>query len=122
MHCANARGLVGFLAQHPMVERVNYPGLASHPNHAIAARQMSDYGAMLSLLVRGGREPTLAVAGKLRLFTNATSLGGCESLVEHRASVEGASPVSPQNLLRVSVGLEHVDDLIADFDQALDLA
>ena len=120
MHCANARGLVGFLAQHPMVERVNYPGLASHPNHAIAARQMSDYGAMLSLLVRGGRERTLAVAGKLRLFTNATSLGGCESLVEHRASVEGASPVSPQNLLRVSVGLEHVDDLIADFAQALD--
>ena len=120
MHCANARGLVGFLAQHPMVERVNYPGLASHPNHAIAARQMSDYGAMLSLLVRGGRERTLAVAGKLRLFTNATSLGGCESLVEHRASVEGSNPVSPQNLLRVSVGLEHVDDLIADFAQALD--
>jgi cystathionine gamma-synthase len=120
IHCANARGLVGFLAQHPMVERVNYPGLASHPNHAIAARQMSDYGAMLSLLVRGGREPTLAVAGKLRLFTNATSLGGCESLVEHRASVEGSNPVSPQNLLRVSVGLEHVDDLIADFAQALD--
>ena len=122
MHCANARRLVEFLAQHPMVERVNYPGLASHPNHAIATRQMSDYGAMLSLLVRGGRERTLAVAGKLQLFTNATSLGGCESLVEHRASVEGASPVSPQNLLRVSVGLEHVDDLIADFDQALDLA
>jgi cystathionine gamma-synthase len=120
MHCANARGLVGFLAQHPMVERVNYPGLASHPNHAIAARQMSDYGAMLSLLVRGGRERTLAVAGNLRLFTNATSLGGCESLVEHRASVEGSNPVSPQNLLRVSVGLEHVDDLIADFAQALD--
>jgi len=119
MHCANARALVEFLAQHPMVERVNYPGLASHPNHAIAGRQMSDYGAMLSILVRGDRERTLAVAGKLRLFTNATSLGGCESLVEHRASVEGAKPVSPQNLLRVSVGLEHVDDLIADFAQAL---
>jgi len=119
MHCANARGLVEFLAQHPMVERVNYPGLASHPGHAIAARQMSDYGAMLSILVRGGRERTLAVAGKLRLFTNATSLGGCESLIEHRASVEGPNPVSPQNLLRVSVGLEHVDDLVADFAQAL---
>ena len=119
MHCANARALVEFLAQHPMVERVNYPGLASHPNHAIAGRQMSDYGAMLSILVRGDRERTLAVAGKLRLFTNATSLGGCESLVEHRASVEGAHPVSPQNLLRVSVGLEHVDDLVADFAQAL---
>jgi len=119
MHCANAHGLVEFLAMHPAVERVNYPGLPSHPNHAIAARQMSDYGAMLSILVRGGRERTLAVAGKLRLFTNATSLGGCESLVEHRASVEGTNPVSPQNLLRVSVGLEHVDDLIADFAQAL---
>jgi cystathionine gamma-synthase len=80
---------------------------------------MSDYGAMLSILVHGGRERTLAVAGKLKLFTNATSLGGCESLVEHRASVEGANPVSPQNLLRVSVGLEHVHDLIADFAQAL---
>ena len=120
MHCANARRLADFLSRHPAIEQLNYPGLASHPGHAIAARQMSDYGAMLSLLVRGGRERTLAVAGKLRLFTNATSLGGCESLVEHRASVEGSNPVSPQNLLRVSVGLEHVDDLIADFAQALD--
>jgi cystathionine gamma-synthase len=119
MHCANARGLVEFLSRHPTIERVNYPGIDSHPGHAIAARQMSDYGAMLSILVRGGRERTLAVAGKLKLFTNATSLGGCESLVEHRASVEGANPVSPQNLLRVSVGLEHVDDLVADFAQAL---
>ena len=119
MHCANARRLVEFLSRHPTIERVNYPGIDSHPGHAIAARQMSDYGAMLSILVRGGRERTLAVAGKLKLFTNATSLGGCESLVEHRASVEGANPVSPQNLLRVSVGLEHVDDLVADFAQAL---
>ena len=74
---------------------------------------------MLSIEVRGGREAALATAGKLRLFINATSLGGCESLVEHRASVEGATPVSPQNLLRISVGLEHADDLIADLDQAL---
>jgi len=113
------RLLVGRLSTHPAVEQVNYPGLPAHPGHVIAARQMSDYGAMLSILVRGGRERTLAVAGKLRLFTNATSLGGCESLIEHRASVEGPNPVSPQNLLRVSVGLEHVDDLIADFAQAL---
>ena len=119
LHCANARRLVEFLSTHPAIEQVNYPGLPAHPGHAIAARQMSDYGAMLSILVRGGRERTLAVAGKLRLFTNATSLGGCESLIEHRASVEGPNPVSPQNLLRVSVGLEHVDDLIADFAQAL---
>ncbi len=119
LHCANARKLSEFLASHPAVERVNYPGLATHHGHAVAARQMSDFGAMLSILVRGGREDALAVAGRLRLFTNATSLGGCESLVEHRASVEGPNPVSPQNLLRVSVGLEHVDDLIADFEQAL---
>jgi cystathionine gamma-synthase len=118
-HCANARRIAGFLSGHPAVDRVNYPGLASHEGHAIAARQMSDFGAMLSIELRGGREATLAVAGKLRLFTNATSLGGCESLVEHRASVEGPDPVSPQNLLRISVGLEHVDDLIADLDQAL---
>lgn len=119
LHCANARRVAEFLAAHPSIERVNYPGLATHVGHAIAARQMNDYGAMLSIELRGGRDAALATAGKLRLFTNATSLGGCESLVEHRASVEGANPVSPQNLLRLSVGLEHADDLIADLDQAL---
>ena len=119
LHCANARRLADFLATHPAIERVNYPGLAAHAGHSVAARQMSDYGAMLSIEVRGGREAALAAAGRLRLFTNATSLGGCESLIEHRASVEGPSPVSPQNLLRISVGLEHVDDLVADFAQAL---
>lgn len=118
-HCRNARVLAAFLAAHPAVEAVHYPGLASHPNHAVAAAQMSDFGGMLSVRIRGGRDATLAVAGKLQLFTNATSLGGCESLVEHRASVEGANPVSPQNLLRLSVGLEHPDDLIADWRQAL---
>ena len=118
-HCANARKIAGFLSTHPSVERVNYPGLASHDGHVIAARQMSDFGAMLSVELRGGREATLAMAGRLHLFTNATSLGGCESLVEHRASVEGPDPVSPQNLLRISVGLEHADDLIADLAQAL---
>jgi cystathionine gamma-synthase len=118
-HCANARKVAEFLATHPAIERVNYPGLVSHAGHAIAARQMSDFGAMLSIELRGGREATLAMAGKLRLFTNATSLGGCESLVEHRASVEGPNPVSPQNLLRISVGLEHADDLVADLRQAL---
>ena len=118
-HCANARKIAGFLSTHPSVERVNYPGLASHGGHAIAARQMSDFGAMLSVELHGGREATLAAAGRLHLFTNATSLGGCESLVEHRASVEGPDPVSPQNLLRISVGLEHADDLIADLAQAL---
>ena len=119
MHCANARKVVHFLAAHPAIERVNWPGLASHPGHAIAARQMQDFGAMLSIEMRGGREAALAMTGKLRVFTNATSLGGCESLIEHRASVEGPNPRSPQNLLRISIGLEHADDLIADLAQAL---
>jgi len=119
MHCANARKLATYLASHPAVARVNWPGLPSHPGHAIAARQMRDFGAMLSIELHGGREAALAVAGKLRVFTNATSLGGCESLVEHRASVEGAHTRSPQNLLRISVGLEDGDDLVADFAQAL---
>ncbi len=119
MHCANARQLATFLATHPAVARVNWPGLPTHPGHAIASAQMRDFGAMLSIELRGGREAALAVAGKLRVFTNATSLGGCESLVEHRASVEGANPRSPQNLLRISVGLEDGDDLVADFAQAL---
>jgi cystathionine gamma-synthase len=119
MHCANARAVAEFLASQAAVERVNYPGLASHPGHAIAARQMSDFGGMLSIEMRGGKDAALKLAGGLKLFTNATSLGGCESLVEHRASVEGANPVSPPNLLRISVGLEHADDLIADLAQAL---
>jgi cystathionine gamma-synthase len=120
MHCANARVLAEFLAAHPAVARVNWPGLTTHPGHAVARAQMKDFGAMLSVQLRGGREAALAAAGKLQLFTNATSLGGCESLVEHRASVEGPKPVSPQDLLRVSVGLEHPDDLVADWTQALD--
>lgn len=119
MHCANARKIAAFLAAHPAVERVNYPGLPSHPGHALAARQMRDFGGMLSVQLRGGREAALAAAAKVRIFTNATSLGGCESLIEHRASVEGPTPSSPQNLLRLSVGLEHADDLVADLAQAL---
>ena len=119
LHCANAQRIATFLAEHPAIERVNFPGLPSHPGHAIAARQMSGSGAMLNIELAGGREAALAVAGNLRLFHNATSLGGCESLVEHRASVEGSQPTSPQNLLRLSVGLEHVDDLVADLRQAL---
>lgn len=119
LHCANARKVAGFLASRDEIQRVNYPGLASHPGHAVAARQMQDFGGMLSIELCGGRAAALSMAGQLRLFTNATSLGGCESLVEHRASVEGANPTSPQNLLRISVGLEDSDDLIADLAQAL---
>ena len=119
LHCSNARKVAEFLETQPQLERVNYPGLASHAGHALAAKQMRDFGGMLSVQLRGGREAALAMAGKLHLFTNATSLGGCESLVEHRASTEGTHTTTPQNLLRLSIGLEHVDDLIADLAQAL---
>jgi cystathionine gamma-synthase len=119
-HCSNAKKIAEFLSTHSAVEKVNYPGLASHRNHAIAKSQMRDFGGMISIHIKGGREATLAFAGKLKLFTNATSLGGCESLIEHRASVEGPNPVSAQNLLRISTGLEHVDDLIEDLRQAFE--
>ncbi|HLS84457.1 MAG TPA: aminotransferase class I/II-fold pyridoxal phosphate-dependent enzyme [Arenimonas sp.] len=118
-HCRNARLIAERLAAHPAVTAVAWPGLATHPGHDVAARQMRDYGAMLSVRVRGGREAALRVAGGFRLVRNATSLGGPETLVEHRASVEGSMRQSPGDLLRVSVGLEHPDDLIADFEQAL---
>ncbi|KFL37376.1 trans-sulfuration enzyme family protein [Arenimonas donghaensis] len=119
-HCRNAKALAEFLSTHPAVEAVHYPGLAAHPGHAIAARQMSDFGGMLSFRAKGGREAALRIAGALRLAINATSLGGPETLVEHRASIEGENTVSPANLLRVSVGLEHPDDLLADFGRALE--
>lgn len=119
LHCANARKVAEFLAAHPAVERVNWPGLPTHPGHATAARQMRDFGAMLSIEVKGGYEAAFAVARKTRLFTNATSLGGCESLIEHRASSEGAHTHSPPALVRISVGLEDAGDLLADLDQAL---
>ncbi len=118
-HCENARQVAEFLATHPQVERVNYPSLTSHRGHEIATRQMSAGGGMLSFVVRGGAEAAMAAAGKLRLFVRATSLGGVESLVEHRASIAGESPLTPQGLLRVSIGLEHPDDLIEDLAQAL---
>ncbi|MEZ4719450.1 MAG: PLP-dependent transferase [Caldilineaceae bacterium] len=118
-HCANARAVATFLAGHPRIERVNYPGLPDHPGHEIAARQMSDFGGMLSIQVRGDAADALALTGRLRLFIRATSLGGVESLVEHRKSVEGPQSPTPDNLLRLSVGLEHSDDLIADLAQAL---
>lgn len=118
-HCRNARALAEWLAAQPAVAQVLYPGLPNHPGHAIASKQMRDYGGMFSVRMRGGRDAALAFAGRLQLFVNATSLGGCESLVEHRASVEGETPVSPQDLLRFSVGVEHVDDLRDDLAQAL---
>ena len=118
-HCENALKVAQFLAHHERIERVNYPALASHAGHDIAARQMSAFGGMLSFEVRGGREAAMAVAAKARLFTRATSLGGVESLIEHRASVTGESPLTPHGLLRASIGLEHPEDLIEDLAQAL---
>ncbi len=117
---ASAQRVAEFLADHPAVERVNYPGLDSHAGHAIAARQMTNgFGGMLSFHVQGGAEQAMAVAARLQLFTRATSLGGIESLIEHRASIEGPTSTTPQNLLRVSIGIEHVDDLIDDLRQAI---
>jgi cystathionine gamma-synthase len=122
LHQDNAMAVATALAAHPKVSVVHYPGLASHPGHALAARQMRGFGGMLSFQVAGGREAALRACSALRLFLGATSLGGCESLVEHRASVEGPQPVSPPDLLRLSVGLEHADDLVDDLRQALEHA
>ncbi|HEX9069028.1 MAG TPA: aminotransferase class V-fold PLP-dependent enzyme [Ktedonobacterales bacterium] len=118
-HCENARRVAEHLAGHAGVAAVHYPGLSSHTGHAVAARQMRDFGGMLSFEVRGGRAEALALCARTQLFAHATSLGGPESLIEHRASVEGPTTKTPEGLLRVSVGLEHADDLIADFDAAL---
>jgi cystathionine gamma-synthase len=108
-----------FLAAHARVERTFYPGLPTHPTHELAQRQMRLFGAIVSFCVPGAAPEALAVAARLALFTRATSLGGIESLVEHRASIEGPTTRTPQNLLRLSIGLEHPDDLIADLEQAL---
>jgi cystathionine gamma-synthase len=116
---ASAMALAEFLAAHPRVEKVHYPGLSSHPAHDVARRQMASFGGMLSVQAGAGREEAIAIASRLALFTQATSLGGTESLIEHRASVEGPATRAPENLLRVSVGLEHVEDLKEDFDAAL---
>jgi cystathionine gamma-synthase len=106
---------------HPAVEAVMYPGLASHPGHEIAARQMTGgFGGVLSIGVRGGATAALEVAKRCELFKRATSLGGVESLIEHRYTVEGDDSDVPENLLRLSIGLEHVDDLIDDLETALD--
>lgn len=107
------------LAAHPAVSRVNYPGLPSHPGHETARRQMSAFGSMISFHVGAGREAAIAAVGRTRLFTRATSLGGVESLIEHRATSEGAASTAPPDLIRLSIGLEHPEDLVADLAQAL---
>ena len=118
-HCRNAVEIARFLEKHPLVHTVHYPGLTSHPGHQIAQKQMSGFGGMLSIQVRGGAEMAAKVAASTKIFTQATSLGGVESLIEHRAPVEGATTKTPSDLIRISVGLEHVSDLLEDLAAAL---
>ncbi len=117
---ASAATFAAHFDGHADILRVLYPGLASHPGHEIARAQMQDgFGAMLSLRVRGGRDRAVRLAGRLEVFKRATSLGSTESLVEHRASVEGATTLCPDDLLRLSIGIEPVETLIEDVEQAL---
>ncbi|MER8874254.1 PLP-dependent aspartate aminotransferase family protein [Mesorhizobium sp. M0663] len=118
-HCEGAQKVAEALASHPRVEKVLFPGLQTDPGHDLAKRQMSHYGAMLSFIVKGGADAAMAVAGRLEVIARATSLGGTHSLIEHRASVEGAKSKAPGGLLRMSVGLEHPQDIIDDLMQAL---
>jgi cystathionine gamma-synthase len=116
----SAMAIARHFAGHPAVAGVLYPGLPSHPGHALAARQMQGgFGGMLSMRLSGGETAAVSSAARMRVWKRATSLGGVESLVEHRASIEGPGSPCPSDLLRFSVGLESVDDLIADIEQAL---
>ena len=117
----SAQRIAEFLSKQPKskIEAVHYPGLPSHPGHKIAAVQMSGFGGMMSIQVKGGQAEAFKLVAGLKLFSHATSLGGTHSLIEHRASAEGPNTRSPANLLRLSIGLEHPDDLIEDLGEAL---
>ena len=118
--CASAERIARALADDPRVVEVRYPGLPEHPGHAVAARQMhGGFGGMLSIRLAGGEPHAWETAARLQVFKRATSLGGVESLVEHRASIEGPGTPCPPDLLRLSVGIEAVEDLLADLDRAL---
>ena len=117
-HAQNAALIAKFLEENIHIEKVYYPGLKGHLGHEIAKNQMSSFGGMMSLLVKGGSDEARMVVNSVKLFTQATSLGGVESLIEHRASIEGPETKTPQNLIRISVGLENVEDLIEDLEQA----
>jgi cystathionine gamma-synthase len=124
-HCANAERVVELLTAHPAVDRVLYPGLPDHPGYEVAAKQMRGFGGMVSFTLRGGEQAALRVCERTRVFTLAESLGGVESLIEHpgrmtHASVAGSSLEVPADLVRLSVGIESIDDLLADLSQALD--
>jgi cystathionine gamma-synthase len=123
-HSANGRIVAEFLQAHDAVERVFYPGLRTHPGHAVAARQMRDYSGMVSFTTRGGYEAAAEIVGRTKVFQLAESLGGIESLIEHpgmmtHASVAGTGAEVEASLIRLSVGIEHIDDLLADLRQAL---
>ncbi|MCK6626561.1 MAG: cystathionine gamma-synthase [Anaerolineae bacterium] len=124
-HCANAKQIAAFLVEHPAVARVHYPGLPGDPGHTLAARQMHDFGGMISFILKGGEPAARKMVAATRIFTLAESLGGVESLIEHPAAMTHASvtdsplAVDP-GLVRLSVGVEHVEDLLADLEQALD--
>jgi cystathionine gamma-synthase len=121
--CDNAAKIAAHFERHLHVEAVLYPGLKRSPGHEVAARQMKGgFGGMLSIRVKGGEAAAIATAANVRLWKRATSLGGTESLIEHRASVEGAGTPAPADLLRLSAGVEHAGDLIADLEQALQRA
>jgi len=116
----NALAIARHFSNHPMIERVLYPGLASHPSHAIAKKQMVDgYGGMMSLLIRGSLAQATKFCTLLKVIVPATSLGGVESLAEHRKTVEGPTSPLPDNLVRLSIGIENVNDLVADIERAL---
>ena len=123
-HSANARAIADFLVGHPAVAEVRWPGLESHPGHDVAARQMSDFGGMVSYRLKEGEEAAVAACGRTRVFTLGESLGGVESLIEHpalmtHASAAGSRLEVPGDLVRLSVGIESVTDLLADLDRAL---
>jgi cystathionine gamma-synthase len=119
LQCTTARRVASFLDEHAHVDAVHHPSLPHHPGHEVAAQQMDDFGGMLSFEVKGGRDAAMDVAARVKVFRRATSLGGTESLIEHRASIEPEGTLTPPGLLRLSMGLEHVDDLIEDLAHAL---
>ncbi len=121
--CSSAMAIAAHFQGHPAIAQVLYPGLQTHPGHAIAARQMQGgFGGMLSMRFKGGEQAAIASAATMRVWKRATSLGGVESLVEHRSSIEGAGSPCPADLLRFSVGLETIGDLIDDIEQSLRVA
>ena len=117
--CASAEKIAAFLSDHRQIERVHYPSLASHPQHLLAKSQMHSGGGLLSFEIKGGEGAALALIAAVRNLHRATSLGGVETLIEHRASMEGPNTRTPRNLVRLAVGIEPAAELIADLDQAL---